>query len=456
MKKVPPVISRVVANDLCIGCGVCVSMCPSEALEIRWNATGFLVAAQLGDCDGNSTCLAVCPFNPEPDAEVLNEAVMAPRILPDAPHHDANAGLYHSSYVGYSKEFRPNSSSGGIATYVATTLLREGIVDTVITVRSAEGKGTHYEYGVARTEDELYASARTRYFPVTADHAIRIAKESTGSVAFVGVGCFVKAVRLAQRQDPDLAERIRFVIGIICGGVKSSFFTEYLASKAGTAAEDILAPEYRIKDVTRPASDYSFQHKSGRTGLGHDLRMRVVGDMWGTGLFKANPCDFCEDVTTELADISLGDAWLEPFVQDGRGTSVLLTRSQLADQIIKAGVSRGELILEDLPFERFKSSQQGSFNHRQHGLPLRISLRRLKGQEVPPKRFEAGPVPLEFQVVQLLRRWIRARSLSIWQSERAPQAFDRRMGTPLVALRLFTRLYRRLHGLRRRLNGMFR
>lgn len=456
METIPPVIARVVANDLCIGCGVCAAMCPSEALGMTWSATGFLVATQLGECDADGTCIQVCPFNPQPDADALTEAVLAPGVLPDSPHEDANVGRYHSTYVGYSKEYRPAASSGGLATYVTATLLREGVVDRVITVRAAEGSSAHYEYSLACSEDELRASSRTRYFPVTADHAIRMARTLPGNVAFVGIGCFVKAVRLAQRRDPVLAEKVRFVVGIICGGVKSSFFTEYLANKAGTAASDIVDPGYRVKDMSRPASDYSFEHTDGQTGSRHELRMRVVGDMWGTGLFKANACDFCEDVTTELADISLGDAWLTPFVEDGRGTSVIVTRSRFADRLIQDGIARGDLALESLPFEQFKSSQQGSFNHRQYGLPVRLALERLKGRAVPPKRFAGGTVPVEFQVVQVLRRWVRARSLSVWRVERNSQEFDRRMKIPLSTLRFFTRFYRRVSGVRRRMEHMFR
>ncbi len=86
--------------------------------------------------------------------------------------------------------------------------------------------------------------------------------------------------------------------------------------------------------------------------------------MWVTGLFKANACDFCDDVTTELADISLGDAWLEPFNKDGKGTNVIVTRSELADEIIREGMKNDELSVEPLSLQRFLSSQQGSFNHR--------------------------------------------------------------------------------------------
>lgn len=101
--------------------------------------------------------------------------------------------------------------------------------------------------------------------------------------------------------------------------------------------------------------------------------MRSVGDMWGTGLFKANACDFCDDVTTELADISLGDAWLAPYSNDGRGTNVIVTRSRLADEIIQTGMMKGSLVIEEIHPEKFIASQQGSFNHRHDGLLYRIN-----------------------------------------------------------------------------------
>lgn len=41
-------------------------------------------------------------------------------------------GYYLDSYVGYSNEFRQSSASGGMATWLLTRLLKEGIVDYVV------------------------------------------------------------------------------------------------------------------------------------------------------------------------------------------------------------------------------------------------------------------------------------------------------------------------------------
>ena len=106
---------------------------------------------------------------------------------------------------------------------------------------------------------------------------------------------------------------------------------------------------------------------------------------------------FCDDVTTELADLSLGDAWLEPYSQDGLGTNVIVTRSCLAEDIIKSGFEQGDLFIETLSEDIFLASQQGSFNHRHEGLAYRIKLGMTPADVIPPKRY------IDFKLSPLLR-----------------------------------------------------
>lgn len=168
--------------------------------------------------------------------------------------------------------------------------------------------------------------------------------------------------------------------------------------------------------------------------------MRTVGDMWGTGLFKANACDYCDDVTTELADISLGDAWLEPYSKDGRGTNVIVTRSSLAEEIIKNGIDKRDLVIENLSEEKFIASQQGSFNHRHDGLAYRIKSGKASVVAIPPKRFDDVTLSPLLKVVQLLRMHSRAKSLTKWADIKNADIFDNEMKNTLYWLGFFTRI----------------
>lgn len=436
----PQVIDKVVNNDLCIGCGLCTYTCPSKALEMKFDDYGFLVPELTGSCDSDGGCISVCPFNPEPNEAVKDETAIANIFLTDKTESHDKLGRLIGIYAAHSNEFRDTSSSGGIATYVFDQLLDRGIVDHVFSVRSVEGADTHYQYQVASSKDELRQSSKTKYYPVTLATVLPELDRLEGKVAVVGVACFVKAIRLAQHHDPKLKEKIPFVAGIICGGVKSTFFTEYLASKAGVSNSNVKEPAYRIKDTSSTAGDYSFGCLDKSTNESKQIKMREVGDMWGTGLFKANACDFCDDVVTELADISLGDAWLEPYSLDGKGTSVVITRTPLAESLIQDGISNSELHIEPISPDTMRASQQGSYNHRHDGLYVRLKEAKKNGIKVSEKRYGKNKITFDLFLLQKLRRITRRKSLEVWRNTKDATKFDEQMQGTLKQLKFITRI----------------
>lgn len=440
MNYTPKVIDLVVKNDLCIGCGLCTYKCPSKALEMKWNEYGFLTPVLSGSCGNDGSCLFVCPFNPSPSEEVKTEDELANIFLKEAPNHHPKIGKYYGLYAGYSNEFRMTSSSGGIATFVLTELLEKKIVDYVFSVKESSSPESHYEYAISKTKDELIAGSKTRYYPVTLATVFTEIDKIDGNIAIVGVGCFIKAIRLAQHSNPELKTKIKFLVGIICGGVKSRFFTEYLANKAGVPTDLYYKPDFRIKDVKSTAGDYSFGCYNKNTNEFKSIKMRTVGDMWGTGLFKNNACDFCDDVTTELADISLGDAWLKPYIEDGKGTNIFVIRSNISALIINNGIKQNKLTISTIPCEIFLNSQSGSFNHRQIGLAYRINKIKKRNILVPEKRCYYN-IPLYFKLVQSKRMSVRRKSLIIWKKYKISIAFDKKIKIHLFILGKVTSAY---------------
>ena len=452
---IPKVIDTVVKNDLCIGCGLCVYKCPGKALEMKWNDFGFLVPKLVENCDANGACLTVCPFNPYPLEEIKTENELAEIYLKDACQFHPKIGKYENIYVGYANEFRATSSSGGLATFIMIELLERRIVDHIFSVRESTIPGVHYEYAISNNKQELLASSKTKYFPVTLSTVFSKLNVLEGSVAIIGVACFIKAIRIAQYADPTLKKKIPFLIGIICGGVKSRFFTEYLTIKCGVSTKLCTKPEFRIKDKNSLASDYSFGCIDGNSNLKKTIKMRTVGDMWGTGLFKANACDFCDDVTTELADISLGDAWLSPYNQDGKGNNVIVTRSVLAEKLMVEGTKENKLSLEQLSLNRFLSSQQGSFNHRHEGLSMRLNYAKKQNVAIAPKRFGNEIMCLDFKIVQKLRMKVRKKSLEVWEKNPESKLFDYLLTKDLKQIQWATKIYHYRRAIKRRLTDIF-
>lgn len=442
------IFDSVVKQDMCIGCGACLYSSSNDNLVMSWNKEGFLNPTSETPEKESEESLKVCPFNPFPDKEVRTENEIAKIFLNDAPNRHLRVGHYYNTYVGYSNRYRLTSSSGGMATYLIDQLLNKNIVDAVVTVK--EGKDSFYEYSVIRSTDELISTSETKYYPVTLGTVINQLKTSNERFAIVGIACFIKSVRLLQFYHPELKEKIKFTIGIICGGVKSKFFADYLAGKSGVSSNQFSKPQFRIKDHNSSASDYSFGCKDTKGEL-HTIKMKKVGDMWGSGMFKNNACDFCDDVTTELADISLGDAWLNPYNKDGKGTNVIVTRTELAERLINDGIIHKELAVDTLEFDHFLSSQQGSFNHRQKALGYRIKLAKRKGFIIPPKRHDNENISLDFKLVQKQRMAVRKLSLVQWPVSKDSLEFDQTMFKSRENLRKRTRIYHYVRAVKRRL-----
>lgn len=442
------IFDAVVKQDMCIGCGACLYSSSNDNLVMDWNQEGFLIPTSETPEMESEKSLKVCPFNPFPDKEVRTENEIAEIFLIDAPSHHNRVGHYYNSYVGYSNKYRLTSSSGGMATYLIDQLLNKDIVDAIVTVK--EGRDSFYEYSVIRSADELISTSETKYYPVTLGTVINQLKISNERIAIVGIACFIKSVRLLQFYHPELKDKIKFTIGIICGGIKSKFFAEYLAGKSGVSGDQFSKPQFRIKDHHSTASDYSFGCNDSKGEL-HTIKMRKVGDMWGSGMFKNNACDFCDDVTTELADISLGDAWMNPYNQDGKGTNVMVTRSKLAEKLINDGIINKELSVDPLEFDLFLTSQQGSFNHRHKALGYRMKLAKKIGLTLPPKRHNKEGISLDFKLVQKQRMALRKQSLVQWPITKDNSVFDQVMLSSRKRLQKMTKINHYIRVIKKRI-----
>ncbi|WP_018626102.1 Coenzyme F420 hydrogenase/dehydrogenase, beta subunit C-terminal domain [Niabella aurantiaca] len=430
-------------GEFCTGCGLCVSE-SEQVIKMDWDEYGFLKPVTLNGYIPEEA-MKVCPFNPEPEAAIADEDKLADIYLGTANRFDPGIGRFENTYIGYSRNDRSISSSGGIATYIFEQLLRSKTVDHLYIVKEMNGT---YAYQLFSNVGDIQRISKTRYIPVTLEQLFVKIEHIEGKIAVSGVACFIKAIRLKQYYHPELNDKIHFLIGIICGGWKSRFFTDYLAQSSGIDGH-YHGQEYRIKDVNSTASDYSFGAYDDKRAF-YQLKMSRVGDMWGSGLFKSRACDFCTDVLTELADISLGDAWLPEYRPDGMGNSVIVTRTLLADRLIREGIEGNGLCVQPVDKNKIIESQRPSFSHRQDGVKFRMRMAKLQGHVLPyVRRRVLKPVSVFYGIVQLQRAITRGRSLKQWQAAPFSEVFNRKMSGALKRLRLVTKIYHRMRKLKR-------
>ena len=112
-------IDNIVNNNLCTGCGVCISEDDSKTAKMIWNKYGFLVPRTTVKSN-QFKMIDVCPFK----INQLNEDELAIKFIKENDTiFNSKIGHHRSLYAGYSKKFRETSSSGGLATFVFEKLI---------------------------------------------------------------------------------------------------------------------------------------------------------------------------------------------------------------------------------------------------------------------------------------------------------------------------------------------
>jgi coenzyme F420-reducing hydrogenase beta subunit len=401
----------VVSAGLCIGCGSCVAQGPADDAKMIWDRYGQL---KPGGGDWlripSASFSRTCPFAPL----ALDEDELAEIQFPAARHIDRQVGRYEAAYVGHvdEQDFRANGSSGGMASWVATELLRRGLVDGVVHVAaSADPHAEHrfFHYTISRTEEGVRDGAKSRYYPIELSSALATIRSTPGRYAVVGIPCFIKAINLLRAEDEMFRERVAFTIGLVCGHMKSARFIESFAWQMGVDFDAVAAVDYRAKNSERPANWYTAQLTSREGDVRRKDWWHLVDGDWGSGFFQNSACNFCDDVVAETADISLGDAWVEPYSSDGRGTNVVIVRTAFLNRLLIEAADAGRLALRKVDAEFVAATQAAGFRQRREGLAYRLDY---KGAPLPlRKRVSSNGTPLQLRrrLVYRLRR-----SISVW------------------------------------------
>jgi len=463
------VCGMVVANNLCIGCGLCASICPHNNLRIEFNELGEYIALKQGEkCpDSCELCLKVCPFAvADQDEDTLGNELFA---NVSGMKHRPETGYYLDSLVGYSTigGHRENGASGGMATWMLETLLKENMVDYVACVSPTQEANRLYKYVLVSEPEQVRSCSRSCYYPVETSEVIKHILSNEGRYAIIGLPCFCKAIRLAMQVSPKLRGRVKFVLGLTCGQTKSKSFAEYICALGGGDPNCLYQFIFRVKDPGHPASDYGMKSvcRTGTNQIYENVSFWTDGvapPIWCNRYFTPNPCNFCDDLFAEVADVCFMDAWLSEYSSDWRGHNIVLVRSERLRSLFKSSTEEGSLFLKKLNINDVILSQQGGLDMKRGEMRERYHLAKKAGQLVPKKRIHLCRPRVSFGKRRFVKiTWIISEKSGkewILAKKQLPD-FHKRFKPYIIRLRraeLFDRVSRVPEGIVRRLRRILR
>jgi coenzyme F420 hydrogenase subunit beta len=339
-------------RELCIGCGACVDICPYFKNYRGKTSRLFPCTLEQGRCYG------YCP-KAEVDLDALSQQIRG------VPYDGSPLGDYREVLAARAGDKMKKGAfqSGGTVTALLTFALKTGLIDAAaLTDRDAL---TPVPRIVTDWQDVAHCASSKFMAAPTLSSVNLAARHGYQSIGVVGTPCQMVAV--AQMKSNPLGEEahkvpLSLTVGLFCNwSLDTRLLIDLLSQKLDIShilGMDIPPP---------PANTLALATASGRVEISLSEIKPLI----------PHTCFICPDLTSELADVSVG-------MFEGRpGWNTLILRSDKGTALIEHARREGFIETEDFPAENLKHLSRAAANKKDRSLRtlVRRDLINTKGEQ---------------------------------------------------------------------------
>jgi len=306
-------VSIVFDSEVCCQCGWCSSICPVDAITVSADT----LEIDEETCMKCGLCYSVCPrsFSIEQAGKSIN------KLDKSLKFSEKINGYFNSYSASTTKdEIKKVRQDGGIITSICSYLLDHNLVDAIIAVQHSTDLWRS-EPVIVDDVKNLYKTGGTKYANASTLAIIDKAKKYD-TVAVVGTPCMMNAIEKGTLfpMGVPFFKNIEYKIGLFC---MESFPYEGVLN---------LIKEQFDKDFNKVTKmDISGGKFIIYLDSGEDLNVPLKE----VKSYARHNCHFCEDLTADYADISVGS------IGSPGGWSTVITRNKKGEKIYKEVIKAG-------------------------------------------------------------------------------------------------------------------
>lgn len=321
---------EVLNASTCTLCGACLDWCPylkniEDHLVLRF------------DCNvSHGRCYSLCPRT-FTDWQAIREHYLA-----ETPHN-LEIGPYFKVYKVKAQQSVEGQQDGGTVTNLLKKALEEDEVLTVL-LTSSDDRVTPYPV-LTNEASSIERAAGSRFLAAPSFRKITEAVQNrVKKLAVVGRPCQIQALRKMDYNSPPDKPRLDVIsIGLFCMWSLNWDFRDYVCELVNN--EEILGlaiPQHGLEVKTR---------NQVKTLPFDEVRKYIRPG-----------CKYCLDMTSELADISVGALEISP------GWNTVIIRTAKGQELFDKAVQSGYLISEEYPEEELKRLKGASLGKKARAL----------------------------------------------------------------------------------------
>lgn len=311
----------VVAAGKCLGCGACVVICPFNCLEYKDEKPSL-----IKECKVCGICAQVCPQYEWSWPKVENFVFGRERKVAQV------FGVYRRLVVARATDDKTLEAcqDGGVVTALLLSALENELIDSAVVSGISQEKPLYPVPKLTLTAEEILECSGTRYSYSPNILALTEAiKQKRTSIAFVGTPCQIRAIRRMQMLGLKKFTRpLKFLIGLMCSEcfTYEGLIVKQMRDTLGLGLNDIIKMNIKGKILVKTESE-----------------VRTI-PLAEAKQHARKCCRFCDDFSSELADISTGglglDGWTFGIIRTEKG-------EELFSSAEKAGVIKTRNVNEE-------------------------------------------------------------------------------------------------------------
>jgi len=313
----------VVAAGKCVGCGTCVVVCPFNCLEYTGGKPNL-----VKECKDCGICAQVCPQYEWSwsKAEIF--------VFGRTRKAEEEFGIHRRLVVARATHDKilEACQDGGVVTALLLFALENELIDSAVVSGISQEKPLYPVPTLATTPKEILEGAGTRYSYSPNIYGLAEGiKHKKASIAFVGTPCQIHAIRKLQMFGlKKYTAPLKFLIGLMCSEcfAYEGLMEKHIHETLGINLNDVRKMNIKGKMLVTT--------KSG---------VKTI-PLVEVKQYARKSCRFCDDFSSELADISTGGLGLN-------GWTFTIIRTEKGEELFSSAEKAGFLNVKTVDEEPY-------------------------------------------------------------------------------------------------------
>lgn len=316
-------------------------------------------------------------------------------------------GNYKKIFIGFHKEkqVRRNGASAGIVSGIQLYLLNKKLIDGAVVLRMNIKKPYLTEPIIAKSKDEILDAAQSKYTIAPVNQILSDLPGIHQSICYTGLPHEIVSVRKLQKAKHISVSKISYTLGLFYG------------ETIGFSAIKSLVRAHRIKNLNK-ITKLAFREGEWPGNMVIKLkngRVIKIPKLHANYLIPSHITPFSlyqVDYMSELADISVGDAWAPKYEERGKGWSVVVARNNKGMDLLSKMERDNKIWLKEISVKELINMHSHGLDLKKRGAFIRINNRKKKGLPIP----DYGYFPTNIPKQRILFEYILGILFKIFQS----------------------------------------